>query len=149
MSQEYLYDKDQLVWGVSDRLVLGWQGVLGENDLALRRAGRLFFFHEYVHDYQTLTAATAKEVGKFGSVLEHIDYVADVYALLHELTFTLGTSAEDRAQAKAALDTLLETMLSAMWAFAPAPGSAEWEVRRLRRFLNWYWRQISWGESST
>lgn len=141
-SQEYVYDKDSRLWGLSDRLVLGWQAVFG-HDAALRRAGRLFFFHEYVHDYQTLTASTAREVGKFGSVLEHIDYVADAYALVHELGLTIGSaSAEERTQVKAILDTLLETMLSAMWAFAPLPGSPEWEVRRLRRFLNWYWRQI-------
>jgi hypothetical protein len=137
---EYAYDKDQQVWRLPDRLVLSWRATFPD-DVQLRRAFRLFLFHEYVHDYQTLTATTAKEVGKFGSVLEHIDYVADSYALLHELAYQ-QEEALSPGQLKGALDELIEVMLCALWAFAPTAGSSRWDVRQLRRFMNWYWRQV-------
>jgi SMODS-associated and fused to various effectors sensor domain len=152
VTQEYGYDKDRRLWELSDRLILGWQGTLGDDGPALRQAGRLFFFHEYVHDYQTLTASTAREVGKFGSVLEHVDYVADVYALVHELGFMLregSTRVEEPAEVKALLDALVETMVCAMWAFAPSLADPQWEGRRLRRFLNWYSRQIQIRRTSS
>ena len=76
---------------------------------------RLFLFHEYVHDHQTLTSTTAREVGKFGSVMEHIDYVADSYALLHELAYARKDTWSPE-QLKAALDELVEVMLGGVGA---------------------------------
>jgi hypothetical protein len=144
---EYFYDPDRRLWRLSDRLILSWRVKFPDDD-QLRRAFRLFLFHEYVHDHQTLTSTTAKEVGKFGSVMEHIDYVADSYSLLHELAYGRDdTSSPERLKAR--LDELLETMLCALWAFAPQSGSSQWDVRQLRRFMNWYWRQVQIRRSSS
>lgn len=144
---EYLYDPDRGLWRLSDRLVLSWSNKFPD-DNQLRRVFRLFLFHEYVHDHQTLTSTTAREVGKFGSVMEHIDYVADSYALLHELAYARDDTWSPE-QLKAALDELVEAMLGALWAFAPPVGSSHWDVRQLRRFMNWYWRQAQIRRSSS
>ncbi len=144
---EYLYDSDRRLWRLSDQLVLNWRVKFPDDD-QLRRAFRLFLFHEYVHDHQTLTSTTAKEVGKFGSVMEHIDYVADSYSLLHELAYGRDDTWPPE-RLKARLDELIEEMLSALWAFAPQPGSSHWDVRQLRRFMNWYWRQVQIRRSSS
>lgn len=31
-------------------------------------------------------------------------------------------------------------MIRAFWAFEP-PGAADWPIRRVRRYLNWFWRR--------
>lgn len=144
---EYYYDPDRRLWRLSDRLVLRWRVKFPADD-QLRRAFRLFLFHEYVHDHQTLTSTTAKEVGKFGSVMEHIDYVADSYSLLHELAYgRVETWSPERLKAR--LDDIVETMLGALWAFAPQSGTSKWDVRQLRRFMNWYWRQVQIRRASS
>jgi hypothetical protein len=80
--------------------------------------------------------------------MEHIDYVADSYALLHELAYDRD-DARSPEQLKAALDALVEAMLGALWVFAPPTGSSHWDVRQLRRFMNWYWRQVQIRRSSS
>jgi hypothetical protein len=32
--------------------------------------------------------------------------------------------------------------IASFWAFEPEPPEYEWQERRLRRYLNWYWRRV-------
>lgn len=138
---EYGFEKATLRWRLSDRLLLGlYNGVNGDQQ-RLRELIRLFLFHEYLHDYHSVTKNTADEVGKFANCLEYLDYTADTYAILHQLDFARShdTSLLESANARKFLASQVELAIRSFWAFDADLGS-EWQVRRVRRYLNWYWR---------
>lgn len=117
-------------WFIGDRLLVSWNREFGSDPASFDRVLRIFFAHEYLHRFQGVSGSLATGIGRFGLCLEHVDYVADCYALLHEATF--GPEVAD-------LSNLVDVMLRSLWAF-DADASPEWQVRRLRRYLNWYWR---------
>ncbi len=140
---EFSYDRTDGLWKIGDQLVLG---LLEAADLDQARCGDaifLFALHEYLHDYHCLTAYTAAEVGKFAHVLEHVDYVADAYALTYLLDRRIRANddllRDEQAQRRLVVDRI-DLIIRSFWAFEP-PRRRMWEVRRLRRHLNWYWRQ--------
>jgi hypothetical protein len=143
-SDGYGYDKDRHLWRLSDNLLLAFERAADGNQERLRQIIRLFLFHEYLHDYHSLSKYTAEEVGKFNNCLEHIDYTADTYALLHQLDFSsqnirdLATSDDAK---KNFLADQIELAIRSFWAF-DVDGTIEWQVRRIRRYLNWYWRHV-------
>jgi len=98
-------------------------------------------FHEYLHDHHSLTKNTAGEVGKFANCLEYLDYTADTYALLHQLDLSRmqDSSLLDDANARRFLIRQVELVLRSFWAFDEDAGEV-WQVRRIRRYMNWYWR---------
>jgi hypothetical protein len=113
----------------------------------LQKLVRLFLFHEYLHTYHSLTKYNAAEVGRFPNSLERIDYMADLYALLHELDFTatnpqLRDTVRTDDAARTFLVQTLDLMIRSMWAFEPSGVLNDWQVRRVRRYLNWYWRRV-------
>jgi hypothetical protein len=140
----YEYDKDVHRWKVADRLLLDLSDAAGD-DATLERLIRLFLFHEYLHDYNALTKYTAREVGSYPNCLEHIDYVADLYALLHELAWAIAhepstvASEEQRCEFLAAQ---IDLVIRSFRAFDRPFPRDEWQVRRVRRYLNWYWRHV-------
>ena len=132
-------------WRLNDRLLLGLHQAADGEDTHLRHLIRLFLLHEYVHDFHSLRKHTAAEVGKFANCLEHIDYTADAYALLHQLDIARYESSE---LAHGRLDDIrrfligqVELAIRSFWAF-DIGGGEELQVRRIRRYLNWYWRQV-------
>ena len=138
---EYGFEKTTLRWRLSDRLLLGlYNGVYGDEQ-RLRELIRLFLFHEYLHDYHSVTKNTADEVGKFANCLEYLDYTADTYAILHQLDLARShdTGLLESANARKFLASQVELAIRSFWAFDADLGS-EWQVRRVRRYLNWYWR---------
>ena len=142
---DYGYDKDERVWRLSDRLLSSLHAAVQGDEEELRLLVHLFLFHEYLHDYHSLTKYTADEVGKFANCLEHIDYTADVYALLHQLDWASiydRRKVTDPAATKEFLASQIDLVIRSFWAFEPKGANNEWQVRRLRRYLNWYWRQI-------
>jgi hypothetical protein len=142
---EYKYDKDRRAWELPDQLLASFGAISSEDD-ELLRVIRLFLFHEYVHDSQTVTAYTVGEIGKFANCLEYIDYVADSYALIHEFDLSHRQSKSDKEIER--LATLIELLIKSFWAFE-TPGNTRWEVRRLRRYLNWYWRHVQIKEAAS
>lgn len=117
-------------WLIGDRLLVSWHRQFGRESASLDRVLRIFFAHEYIHRFQGVSGSLATGIGRFGLCLEHVDYVADAYALLHEAAFEPG--ARD-------LSDLVDEMLQSLWAFDIDSG-INWPVRRLRRYLNWYWQ---------
>jgi hypothetical protein len=142
---EYKYDKDRRAWELPDQLLASFGAISAEED-ELLRVIRLFLFHEYVHDSQTVTAYTVGEIGKFANCLEYIDYVADSYALIHEFDLSHRQSKPDKEIER--LATLIEVLIKSFWAFETL-GNTRWEVRRLRRYLNWYWRHVQIKEAAS
>ena len=144
-ASEYGNDLTQDVWRLGNGLVLGFHVSSGGAPERLEALIRLFLFHEYLHTYHSLTKYTAEEVGKFANCLERIDYGADLYALLHQIDFLTRTTALEASEpemVRLALIEQIDLILRSFWAFEPANEFLDrWQVRRLRRYLNWYWRK--------
>ncbi|HXJ21756.1 MAG TPA: SAVED domain-containing protein [Polyangia bacterium] len=107
-----------------------------------RRAARLFLLHEGLHLWQALTAWTSPGIGRFAKVLEEIDYVADVWALLHEGKLAAaenGAPADGPIFLRSLIKLAVETMLS--FDDGPAPALAM-QVRRVARYLIWSWQYL-------
>lgn len=141
---DYGYQANGKVWRLGDRLLLGLNRAVEGDEAKLRQLIRLFLFHEYLHLYHSIGKHTAAEVGKFANCLEHIDYTADTYALLHQLDWTRSYERQKVAtdeQKQRFLAEQIDLALLSFWAFDEAAGN-EWQVRRIRRYLNWYWRLV-------
>lgn len=112
----------------------------------MTRLVRLFVFHESLHNHHALTKYTAAAVGRFANCLERIDYMADLYAALHELDYVARNDhdrdlSSDEARHEE-LKQILDDILRSHWAFVNEPPVVRWQVRHVRRFLNWYWRRV-------
>ncbi|MBK9117988.1 MAG: SAVED domain-containing protein [Phycisphaerales bacterium] len=131
---EYGFDKDRKLWRISDRLLLGLDTAASSDEARLQQIIRLFLFHEYLHDFHSLTKYTAAEVGKFANCLEFIDYTADAYALVHQLDcqhlYHHGTVKTDDAKREFLADQI-DLVIRSFWAFEPAVPVLEWQLRRM------------------
>jgi hypothetical protein len=104
-------------------------------------AVRLFLFHEALHyKKHRLTDLTSVNIGSFPKVLEIADYQADVYALMNEYGYhskMIGAITDPKAFFLKAIMTATETM----WSFDDnGQRLEEIQIRRLNRYLNWYWQ---------
>jgi hypothetical protein len=143
LTSEFRFLKPDKVWNLSDRLLLGLHNSTGRTDDETRSLVRIFLFHEYLHEHHSLTAYRSADVGSFPNTLEYLDYTADSYALLHQLDLQTGSTPDALATEAAKCEYLagqVERVVRSFWAFEPRPPVSEWQVRRLRRYLNWYWR---------
>lgn len=147
---EFGFESERRLWRLNDRLLLGIHQAAGQDDARLRQLIRLFLFHEYVHLHHSLNKYNVDEVGKFANCLEHIDYTADTYALLHQLDLAAREDAafKDFEPARAFLADQIELAIQSFWAFDQTNGN-EWQVRRIRRYLNWYWRHVQVVNANT
>jgi hypothetical protein len=142
----YGYQRDTQMWRVNDRFLLELLRVFGDDVPTLQQLIRLFMFHEGLHVAHGITKAKVEEVGKFPNALEHVDYTADLYAILHELDRAGALPAVDDANSHRVLKhrvaVLIDLVVRSFWAFEPlAPEPLErMEIRRIRRYLNWYWQ---------
>jgi hypothetical protein len=142
-SGDYGFERSHARWRLGDRLLLGLYAAAESNDERLRELIRLFLFHEYLHRYHSITKHTAAEIGKFANCLEYLDYAADSYAIIHQIDLARrydGGLLDDQP-ARLFLAVQVELAIKSFWAFDASTGS-EWQVRRIRRYLNWYWRLI-------
>ena len=146
-NEAYAFDKDPIrQWRASDRLLLDFKRAVSGNEQLLEALMRLFLYHEYLHDWQDLTKYTADDVGSFANALERIDYMADAYAIIHQLDFALARGAldeRDEGQLQRYLVEQIGLVLRSFWAFEELPPPNHvWQERRLRRYLNWFWRRV-------
>lgn len=145
---EYGFKKPTRTWHLSDTLLAAFAASTKGDPESLKRLIRLFLFHEYLHDFHSLSKYRAAEVGRFQNCLEHIDYTADSYAMLHQLDIqrTLDHGeVDDEDKQKRYIEQQVRLAVGSFWAFQPSPPIREWQVRRLRRYLNWYWRLVQIG----
>ena len=146
--QDYALSKDRpRTWQMSDALVLSLAEAAGHDEIRLRALARLFFYHEYLHDWQDLTKYTAEDVGSFANCLEAIDYMADSYAFLHQLDRATREEGLREVDARQFLVDQITLAIASFWAFEPEAPNLEWQERRLRRYLNWYWRRVQLREA--
>jgi hypothetical protein len=134
--EEFVFDHDALAWSIHSRLLLGIKKRV-QDERERRMAARLFFLHEAMHvGIHTLTAPRSRDVGMLPRVLEQLDYEADAWAILHELSRVSG----DR---RLAALKLVDIVLSTFWAFDDGSEPIRrLQVRRLNRYLIWAWQRI-------
>jgi len=142
---EYGRDTSENNWRLSDPLLVSLSQA-SEDDDELKQLIRLFLFHEYLHTHHSLTKYTAEGVGRFANCLERLDYEADLYALLHQIDWA-ATYEDVRDREHEFLKGQLDLLLRSAWAFVPGETVERWQVRRVRRLLNWYWRQVQVQEA--
>ncbi len=148
-SGEFRLDPETRKWHFGDALVLGMFNAAGQHEDRLRELARLFFWHEYVHLGQGLTSDTAVEIGSLANCLERLDYMADAYAVLHQLDFFVrqqATPVSDETN-RILVRAQIDVALSSMWTFEDPPSLTLMQERRLRRYLNWYWRRVQLREA--
>lgn len=110
----------------------------------IRKAFRLFFFHEILHDKEhNLGNRKNENIGSFPKVLETADYQADVYAILNEYGFQhRGTSTKIENPTEFFIETI-KIALETMWCFDDQGYDlTQIQIRRLNRYLIWYWQLI-------
>lgn len=148
-SGEFRLDPETREWHFADTLLLGMFDAAGRDEGRLREHARLFFWHEYVHLGQGLTSDTTAEIGRLANCLERVDYMADAYAILHQVDFLAKqqtTPVGDEIY-RDALRAQLDVALRSMWTFEEPPPLTVIQERRLRRYLNWYWRRVQLREA--
>lgn len=107
------------------------------------RALRQLVLHEAIHrGPQALTRSTSVEIGRFPRVLEEVDYHADVWAMLHELALTESQGGVDLDRSADFFSRLILLGTETMWAFDDGPPLADIQIRRLNRYLIWYWQYL-------
>ncbi|HIG73789.1 MAG TPA: SAVED domain-containing protein [Bacteroidetes bacterium] len=151
-TEPYGLPKESWEWQLTDGLLLSQHAAALSADRTLDEALldrliRLFVFHESLHEHHALTKYTAAAVGRFANCLERIDYMADLYAALHELDYAIrnDTTGQDLRSDEArheALKQILDDVLRSHWAFVEDRPVTRWQARHVRRFLNWYWRRV-------
>lgn len=141
-NDEFRWDPEVRQWVLDDRSLAALGARLDGADV--EAAGRLFFLHEAIHvAKQGITSANADRVGRLPRVLEEVDYLADVWALVNEYARSLRAGEVEAANAAAFFRDRLRVMTATFWAFdaADLPLSSI-PVRRLNRYLIWYWIRI-------
>ena len=141
---DFRFDRTSGTWLLPDRMLLAMGADADADNERVRRLARAFFWHEYLHEYQLVTEHTAAGVGGFANCLERIDYVADAYGTLHQVDYLLRVrDALDPTPTQLRADVVasISEAIDAFWTFEPPPPVATWQARRLRRYLNWYWRR--------
>ncbi|WNG16855.1 SAVED domain-containing protein [Cystobacter fuscus] len=104
---------------------------------------RMLVLHELAHrGTQTLTRTSSQEIGRFPRVLEEIDFQADVWAMLHEYELTRTETPRQVENAPRFFLSLVHRATECMWAFNEGPPLRDLQVRRLNRYLIWYWMSL-------
>jgi hypothetical protein len=139
---DFHFDRDRRHWYLPNRMLLAMREAAQGEAEKLRRLARAFLWHEYLHEYQYLTENTVQGVGTFPNCLERLDYIADAYGTLHQVDFILRQRKEISEQdVIAQLVEAITDAIEAFWTFEPAAPTRFWQTRRIRRYLNWYWRR--------
>lgn len=132
-NRRWVFD-DGLLGRIADRLK--------EDDA--RRAGRMFLLHEGVHlRTHRLTTPTSQRIGRFPKIVEEVDYQADVWTMLHDYAFTRARERSVTDNPRLFFLRVIDTALQTFWAFDDeGVALREIQVRRLNRYLIWYWQQL-------
>ena len=130
-------------WQINDRFIFNIMNRLDRDKTKIARALRMFIFHEAVHIHQNLTNYTALNIGRFPRVLEEADYIADVWAMIHEFSYSRMHYNQEAKNEKEFFKSMIEVASKTMWAFDDLdPNHDEMQIRRINRYLIWYWNYL-------
>ncbi|AEA42426.1 SAVED domain-containing protein [Fluviicola taffensis] len=125
-------------WYLSDSLIHTLKTrISDESDL--KTAFRLFWFHESIHDHShKIHSGNTEGIGRYPKIIEEADYQADVYALLHDLAFHPTT----KSNIVQFVTKKIELAILTMWAFDDLNPGTRLQVRRIGRYLIWYFQLL-------
>lgn len=133
---EFRFDPQRRCWLLGDGLLASVARLIPAAEAS--RAGRMLILHEALHHgSQGLTDAMAQQIRHAPKVLEELDYLADVWAMLHEFAFSNLLAADWNTQ-RLGLLRIIETAVTTMWAFDTDRDAGVLEIRRVNRYLIWY-----------
>src|SRR5262249_6227831 len=134
----FRFDRTSRSWQLGDDLLAVLAGAFSVDGERLR-AARMLLLHEGIHERHRLTPATNVQIGLFPKIVEEVDYQADVWALLHE--YRLAKSSAGQLDARRFFLDQIRILTRTLWAFDAGAGPLyEIQVRRLNRYLIWYWQ---------
>lgn len=138
----FRFDDLSRSWQLDDRLLLTISRRFNDSADA-RQAGRLLLLHEGVHlASHGLTEATAGQIRRFPKIVEEVDYQADTWAFLHEFALNQLLQGEPSLDSRRAFQQIIQIALETFWAFDERADHERIEIRRLNRYLIWYWQQL-------
>lgn len=147
VSDNFAYDPPGRLWRIDDRLLTSIAAGL-TNPADQRQAGRLLLLHEGVHlATHRLTGATAPQIRRFPKLVEELDYQADVWAFLHEYAIQLAPTNPSDSGIRAFFINVVSVALNTFWAFDAQADHRRMEIRRLNRYLIWYWQLLKLEEA--
>lgn len=139
------YDQKARKWQFADELLAAIRDYLVQDE-AIYRAVRLLILHEAIHiSSHSFTSATALQIRRFPKILEELDYQADVWAFVHEWKLAGGSPEAARDQ----FITIIETALRTFLAFDANAEKFQIEIRRLNRYLIWFWQLLRFERCHT
>ncbi len=146
----YEIDDKEGTWGIGNRMIHDLNRRL-TNTKDVDRAIRVVLIHEGLHYYQhNLSQVTVEGIGRFPKIVEDADYQADIYAILYEYAYSklyAPTDIDNNNLGRFFAKTL-DIALAALWSFNdPGVTMKEIQVRRLNRFLIWYWQCVALSDS--
>jgi len=129
-------------WYIDDHFFVALNKRLNNLE-AIKKANRLFLFHEALHyKKHKLTTTTANNIGSFPKVLETADYQADVYGLLNEYSYALK-AGHSTGDLKSFFLSNIDVATETMWSFDDRGKELEdMQIRRVNRYLIWYWQYV-------
>jgi hypothetical protein len=134
----FRFDRTNRSWQLGDDLLAALAGAFSVDQERLR-AARMLLLHEGIHERHRLTPATSVQIGLFPKIVEEVDYQADVWAMLHEYRLAKQNAGQFDTR-KFFLDQI-RVLTRTLWAFDAGAGPLyEIQVRRLNRYLTWYWQ---------
>jgi hypothetical protein len=143
VDDSFILNSSKEAWQLDDH----WMARLARRipeDARRQRALRMLVLHELMHrGRQRLTSRSSRAIGRFPKVLEEMDYHADVWAMLHEYAFTRMHAPHELAEQRKFFMELVQIATRTMWAFDDGgPPLVEIQIRRLNRYLIWYWQYL-------
>lgn len=143
LADEGFYISENNEWQINDRFVFNIMNRLDRDKSKILRALRMFIFHEALHIHQGLTNYTALNIGRFPRVLEEADYIADVWAMIHEYGYSKMYYNQEAKNEKDFFKGMIEVASKTMWAFDDLDlNNEEMQIRRVNRYLIWYWNYL-------
>ncbi len=123
-------------WYFSDIFLTGLNRKFEKDELNI--ALRLFIFHEVIHvGGHNIHSDNTEGIGRYPRVLEEADYQADVYAMLHEYSFSKKLASQNIPEFFA---RLIQVAIQTMWVFDEFSNTQTMQTRRVNRYLIWYFQ---------
>jgi|GEM_PF-1206548 len=146
----YDYCDKNRSWGIGNRMLNDLHKRL-TNIEDVERAIRLILIHEGLHYYQhNLSLDTVEGIGRFPKIIEDVDYQSDVYAILYEYSYSKLFRTPDVSVNNLGdfFAKTIDIAIAALWSFNdPGVNMKEIQVRRINRFLIWYWQYLALSDS--
>jgi hypothetical protein len=141
-ADSFCYDAPSRMWRFDDRFLVALAEQFTD-PRDRRQAVRLLLLHEGLHlKTHGLTGATAPQVRRFPKIVEELDYQADVWAFLHDFAIQMTGKNPQAEETRAFFIKVVTVALDTFWTFDAAGEQQRIEIRRLNRYLIWYWQLL-------